>query len=77
MDAQGVELVGQASSASQLVPLLESSPWLERVEFTAPVTTAESREQFRIRASWEAPGGPGSDSEAPAGPAPRPGRKGR
>jgi hypothetical protein len=77
MDAQGLEIVGQATTASQLVPLLESSPWLERVEFTAPVTRAQSHEQFRIRASWEAPVGPSAEPESPASPAPRPGPKGR
>jgi Tfp pilus assembly protein PilN len=56
MDRQGVELTGQATAASSLVPLLEGSPWLERVEFTAPVTRAQAKEQFRIRADWEAPG---------------------
>jgi Tfp pilus assembly protein PilN len=56
MDRQGVELTGQATAASSLVPLLEGSPWLERVEFTAPVTRAQTKEQFRIRADWEAPG---------------------
>jgi Tfp pilus assembly protein PilN len=77
MDAQGLEVMGQATTASQLVPLLESSPWLERVEFTAPVTRAQSHEQFRIRASWEAPVGPSAEPESPASPAPRPGPKGR
>ncbi len=56
MDRQGIELSGQATAASTLVPLLEGSPWLERVEFTAPVTRAQAKEQFRIRADWEAPG---------------------
>ena len=56
MDRQGIELTGQATAASSLVPLLEGSPWLERVEFTAPVTRAQAKEQFRIRADWEASG---------------------
>ena len=56
MDRQGIELTGRATAASSLVPLLEGSPWLERVEFTAPVTRAQTKEQFRIRADWEAPG---------------------
>jgi Tfp pilus assembly protein PilN len=59
-DRQGVELTGQADSASALIPLLEASDRLERVEFTSPVTKSEHREQFRIRAAWEAgPKGPG------------------
>jgi Tfp pilus assembly protein PilN len=53
MDAQGVELIGQASTASALIPVLEGSPWLERVEFTSPVTKGQGREQFRIHGSWE------------------------
>jgi hypothetical protein len=53
MDRQGVELVGQSDAASSLIPLLEASNRLERVEFTSPVTKAQNKEQFRIRASWE------------------------
>ena len=53
MEPQGVELIGQAGAASQLIQPLESSPWLERVEFTSPVTRAQGKEQFRMRASWE------------------------
>jgi len=55
-DAKGVELTGQAGAASTLIPLLENSPRLERVEFASPVTRGRDREQFRIRASWESPG---------------------
>lgn len=55
MDGQGVELVGQSDAASSLIPLLEASDRLERVEFTSPVTKAQNKEQFRIRASWERP----------------------
>src|SRR5207237_6436422 len=59
LDAKGVELTGAASAASTLIPLLENSPRLERVEFASPVTRGrDSREQFRIRAAWEAPGTP-------------------
>jgi len=54
-DAKGVELTGQAGAASTLIPLLENSPRLERVEFASPVTRGRDREQFRIRAAWEAP----------------------
>jgi Tfp pilus assembly protein PilN len=53
-DGRGLELTGQADSASALIPLLEASDRLERVEFTSPVTKSELREQFRIRAAWEA-----------------------
>ena len=53
VDQEGVELIGQADAASQLIPLLEASRWLERVEFTSPVTQLGGKEQFRIRAAWE------------------------
>ena len=63
MDRQGVEITGQATTASALVPLLEASPWLERVEFTAPVTRAQAKEQFRLHAAWESPARPSADAE--------------
>jgi Tfp pilus assembly protein PilN len=63
LDQKGVELTGQAAAASALIPLLENSPRLERVEFASPVTRGRDKEQFRIRAAWE-PGG----AQAPAGP---------
>lgn len=53
LDTKSVEMTGQAGSASSLIPLLENSPWLERVEFASPVTRGREREQFRIRAAWE------------------------
>jgi Tfp pilus assembly protein PilN len=53
MDPHGVELTGQAGAASQLIPVLEGSPSLQRVELTAPVTKAQGKEQFRLRAAWE------------------------
>ena len=53
MDKQGVEITGQAAAANQLIPLLENSPSLTRVEFTAPVTKAGDKEQFRIKAAWK------------------------
>ena len=55
LDREGVELTGQADAASQLIPLLEASRLLERVEFTSPVTKLQGKEQFRIRAAWETP----------------------
>lgn len=54
LDTKGVELTGQAAQASALIPLLENSPRLERVEFASPVTRGRDKEQFRIRAAWEA-----------------------
>ena len=57
VDRTGIELGGFANAASQLIPLLEASPGLERVEFTSPVTKGRDREQFRLRAAWERGGG--------------------
>jgi Tfp pilus assembly protein PilN len=72
-DSKGVELTGQAGAASNLIPLLENSPRLERVEFASPVTRGRDREQFRIRAAWEAPAPPPPPQAAkpPAAPVPR------
>jgi len=67
MDRQGVELTGQSEAASTLIPLLEASPRLERVEFTSPVTKTQNKEQFRIRAAWEnTPAATGADGGARA-----------
>jgi hypothetical protein len=57
VDRNGLELGGFANAASQLIPLREASPSLERVEFTSPVTKGRDREQFRLRAAWERRGG--------------------
>ena len=70
LDPKGIELVGQAAAASTLIPLLENSPRFERVEFASPVTRGRDREQFRIRAAWEAPRGAAAPP-APAPPGPR------
>lgn len=74
LDAKGVELTGAASAASALIPLLENSPRLERVEFSSPVTRGrDNREQFRIRASWEAAGASApASAAAPTAVAPVP-----
>lgn len=73
VDNKGVELTGQAGAAATLIPLLENSPLLERVEFSSPVTRGRDREQFRIRASWEVTPGAIAASPAPIRPAARPG----
>lgn len=62
MDTQGVEIAGQASAASQLIPLLENSSGLAQVEFTSPVTKAQDKDQFRLKAAWK-----GQSDRAPAG----------
>jgi len=69
LDAKGVELTGQAAAASTLIPLLENSSRFERVEFSSPVTRGRDKEQFRIRAAWEAGGAQAGPSPAVA-PAP-------
>jgi general secretion pathway protein L len=69
LDRKGIELAGFAASASQLIPLLEASPILERVEFTSPVTKGRDREQFRLKTAWERP-----PESAPEAPTPKPGR---
>ena len=76
LDDKGVELTGQAAAASALIPVLENSPRLERVEFASPVTRGRDKEQFRIRAVWE-PGGAQATGPPPdlvAGPEARPPR---
>jgi Tfp pilus assembly protein PilN len=75
-DAKGVELTGQSSSASGLIPLLENSPRLDRVEFSSPVTRGRDKEQFRIKAAWEnVAGQPTAVAPPSPGPVPRgPGR---
>jgi len=74
LDPKGVELTGQAAAAAALIPVLENSPRLERVEFSSPVTRGRDKEQFRIRATWE--GGPGAvvatATPRPGGPPPGP-----
>ena len=70
LDPKGVELTGAASAASTLIPLLENSPRLERVEFSSPVTRSrDNKEQFRIRAAWE-PGAPAAGGPTPASATP-------
>lgn len=75
-EAKGIELTGQAATASALIPVLENSARLERVEFASPVTRGRDREQFRIRAAWEsggatAPSRPGAPAiEPPQTPLP-------
>jgi len=74
MDKQGLEITGQAGAANQLIPLLESSPFLASVEFTAPVTKAGDKEQFRIKALWKnvpKPPEPAAKPQPPTPPSPR------
>jgi Tfp pilus assembly protein PilN len=68
LEPKGVELTGQAQTASVLIPILENSPRLMGVEFASPVTRGRDREQFRIRAAWEG----GAGSAGPTAPTPAP-----
>jgi general secretion pathway protein L len=80
LDPKGIELTGQASAASALIPLLENSPRLERAEFSSPVTRGrDNKEQFRIRAAWEAPAAapPVAGGAPPAAAPPGSGAPGR
>jgi general secretion pathway protein L len=72
MDKQGLEITGQATAANQLIPLLENSPSLTRVEFTAPVTKAGDKEQFRIKAAWKSTPKPPEPPAKPQAAAPPP-----
>jgi Tfp pilus assembly protein PilN len=69
-DRKGLELAGFANAASQLIPLLEASPALDRVEFTSPVTKGRDREQFRLKASWEQPPTPPAAGDLSRSPRP-------
>src|SRR3989442_10296827 len=70
LDAKGVELTGQAAQASALIPVLGTSPLLERVEFASPATRGRDREQFRIRAAWEVGRPEAAAVGAPPSPSP-------
>ncbi len=53
-----VEITGLAPSASQLLPVIESSPLFSGVEFSAPIVAqGAGLERFRIRMRLEAAGG--------------------
>jgi Tfp pilus assembly protein PilN len=77
-DGKGVEITGQAGAANQLIPILDGSRWLDRVEFTSPVTRGRDKEQFRLKAAWElGPHGPVAPATtATATPAPAVGSPG-
>ena len=72
LDQKGVELTGQAAAASGLIPLLENSPRLESVGFVSPVTRGRDKEQFRIRAGWEAGGARAAAATAAGATPPQP-----
>jgi len=62
---KGGELVinGFAASSSTLLPLLEDSPYFEKVEFVGPIKKTKDREGFKLKAGIVIPG---SSEEAKA-----------
>jgi len=55
---KGGELVisGFAASSSTLLPLLEDSPYFEKVEFVGPIKKTKDREGFKLKAGIVLPG---------------------
>jgi len=51
----GLALRGFADSASGLIPILEASPYFEKVTFTGPIKKAGNKEQFRLTAEVVVP----------------------
>lgn len=51
-EKEGGELIvqGYADSSSLLLPLLEDSPYFEKVEFVGPIKKAKDKEQFKLSA---------------------------
>jgi general secretion pathway protein L len=46
---KGVQIEGHADSASELIPLLETSPLFKDVAFLSPITKSkDGKERFRI-----------------------------
>ncbi len=51
LNKQIVEISGISQSASELIPLLEQSGWLQKTEFVSPIVTdANKNEHFKIKA---------------------------
>jgi general secretion pathway protein L len=51
LSKQVLEIAGISQSASELIPLLEKSGWLNKTEFVAPIVTdANKLEHFKIKA---------------------------
>ncbi len=61
----GGELVinGYAVSSSNLIPILEDSPYFEKVEFVGPIKKTRDKEQFKLGAKIVRPSGRGSVSQ--------------
>jgi Tfp pilus assembly PilM family ATPase/Tfp pilus assembly protein PilN len=65
---KGGELVisGFADSSSTLLPLLEDSPYFEKVEFVGPIKKTKDKEGFKLKAGMVIPGS--SDEEKAESP---------
>ncbi len=51
LSKQVLEISGSSQSASELIPLLAKSGWLQKTEFVSPIVTdANKNEQFKIKA---------------------------
>jgi Tfp pilus assembly protein PilN len=51
LSKQVLEISGTSQSASELIPLLEKSGWLQKTEFVSPIVTdANKTEHFKIKA---------------------------
>ena len=51
----GLVIRGYASSASALIPILEASPYFEKLAFSGPIKKAGDKEQFRLTAEVVVP----------------------
>jgi len=63
---KGGELVisGYAASSSTLLPLLEDSPYFEKVEFVGPIKKTKDKEGFKLRAGIVVPGRSGGEESS-------------
>ena len=61
----GGELIinGYAASSSTLIPLLEDSPFFEKVEFVGPIKKTRNKEQFKLSAKIVRPSSQGSEAK--------------
>ncbi len=51
LSKQNLDISGMSNSASDLIPLLEKSGWLQKTEFASPIVTDASKlEHFKIKA---------------------------
>ncbi len=54
---------GYAASSSSLIPLLEDSPFFEKVEFVGPIKKTKDREQFKLSAQVVRPEDKNSETD--------------